>query len=261
MRIRIIHDKHTLYRFLKQEAGLQAYLIGDLDDFFWPKTIWYALEEEGCIKAVALLYCEVSPPTLLCFQNSEREYAIQLLREIKNFLPASFYAHLGEGFIDAFGSSNIIKHYGLNYKMVSQHKINSPGMDNIKRVDKKDLNNINAFYREAYPDNWFDLRMLESNRYLGFYVDGVLAGIAGIHVFSATYRVAALGNVATHPEYRNRGIAKKLIAALCYDLQNDVDTIGLNVRSDNKPAIRLYERLGFQVVGTYEECLLRNIGL
>lgn len=258
MVIETIHNKDILFEFLQKEPGLQIYLIGDLDDFFWPKTQWFALKEGDEIKSLALLYSGNSPPALLCFQKKGSEFALRLLKEIKYLLPPRYYAHLGEGFADALGCQNILKHFGLNYKMVLYEKIPNPGYENIRRLNKYDLSEIRELYSAAYPHNWFDSHMLESGKYLGYFIKDELAGIAGIHVYSSRYRVAALGNIAILPVYRNQHIGYKLTAALCYDLQKNVDIIGLNVWSDNDYAIRLYKKLGFKIEGTYEECLMKN---
>lgn len=258
MQIEILRNKNILFEFLQKEAALQIYLTGDLDDFFWPDTTWYALKEAGEIKSVALLYAGMTPPTLLCFQKKEVEFALSLLHKIRPLLPRKFYAHLGEGFVEVFGRRNIVEHYGLNYKMALKKKVADPADPNIRRLSQKELPEILKLYAEAYPHNWFDSRMLASGKYFGYYLEGVLIGIAGIHVYSTKYKVAALGNIATHDAYRHRRVGLKLTAALCYDLQKHVDIIGLNVRSDNEYAIRLYEKLGFDVEGTYEECFLMN---
>ena len=60
-------------------------------------------------------------------------------------------------------------------------------------------------------------------------------------------------NIATHPGYRRRGLARAATAALCRDLLEEVDTIGLNVHAANEGAIRCYERLGFEVSAEYAE--------
>ncbi|MFW6371675.1 MAG: GNAT family N-acetyltransferase [Bacteroidota bacterium] len=258
MNIELVHNKEVLYEFLQKEAGLQIYLTGDLDDFFWPKTCWYALREKGKIRSVALLYAGMIPPTLLCFQKRDSHYAIRLLLELKPLLPARFYAHLGEGYADVFKRENIAEHYGLNYKMVLHKRIQFSGDNSIKMLGIDDLPGLLKLYSEAYPANWFDSRMLESGKYFGYIVNDELAGVAGIHVYSAKYKVAALGNITTHPEFRKQGIGYKLTAALCADLQQNVDVIGLNVRSDNEYAICLYKKLGFEVEGIYEECLIKN---
>ena len=54
-------------------------------------------------------------------------------------------------------------------------------------------------------------------------------------------------NVAVHPEYLRRGIAQKLIRA---ELVRSPGAHFLEVRESNDPARRLYERLGFEQVGT-----------
>ena len=53
-------------------------------------------------------------------------------------------------------------------------------------------------------------------------------------------------NVAVLPEYRRRGIAQRLIFA---EFENEMDFITLEVRKSNTPAIRLYEKAGFENVG------------
>ncbi len=258
MNVELVHNKKVLFEFLQKEAGLQIYLTGDLDDFFWPKTSWYALKENDEIKSVALLYSGMMPPTLLCFQRKDPESAMLLLKEIKPLLPCRFYAHLGNGFADVFGSENIVEHYGVNYKMVLHKKIHFEIVNDVRRLGINDLPRLLKLYSVAYPNNWFDNRMLESGKYLGYFIEDELIAVAGIHVYSAKYKVAALGNITTHPAFRQQGIGIKITAALCADLQQSVDVIGLNVRSDNACAIRLYENLGFEIEGKYMECLVGN---
>ena len=38
-----LRDKHVIERFFRNQADLHVYSLGDLDDFFWPYTTWYAL--------------------------------------------------------------------------------------------------------------------------------------------------------------------------------------------------------------------------
>ena len=78
--------------------------------------------------------------------------------------------------------------------------------------------------------------MLATGRYLGIRHDGRLVCVAGVHVHSPTWGVAALGNVATLPELRGQGLARGACAALCLLLLEDgIETIALNVRADNRP--------------------------
>jgi len=258
MNLIMLHDKPTILNFLKENTGMQIYSIGDLDDFFWPKTIWYAFEESDKILSIALLYVGMDTPTLLLFCKEESHYSQKLLQNIKHLLPTKFNVHLSSGLVDIFGKQNIIDYFGLNYKMVLTKKIKAFDDKNIRKLSIDDLAIIQEFYSISYPHNWFDNRMLETNKYYGYFINGKLVGISGIHVFSAEYKVAALGNIATHPDYRGQQIGYKLTSVLCVDLQQCVDFIGLNVSSNNDYAIKCYKKIGFEIIGTYDECLIKN---
>jgi ribosomal protein S18 acetylase RimI-like enzyme len=80
-----------------------------------------------------------------------------------------------------------------------------------------------------------------------------------VHVYSARYRVAALGNITTHPGLRGRGLATAASARLCRELvQAGVDCIGLNVKADNTAALSCYRKLGFERVAEYGEYTLER---
>jgi len=258
MELKVLHDKNIIFNFLKQDSGLQVYLIGDLDIFFWSKTIWYSLIEAHNIKAIALLYVGMNPPTLLLFNNGDKFHSIQLLEKLKTILPNKLNVHLSANLLQVFGKENIIEYYGFNYKMLLKQKVSFSGDKNIRKLIIDDLPLIQEFYKVSYPQNWFDSRMLKTNKYYGYFIDEKLVGISGVHVYSEEYKVAALGNIATHPDFRGQQIGFKLTSALCCDLQKTVDYIGLNVKSDNEYAIKCYKKIGFEVVGEYDECFIKN---
>jgi predicted GNAT family acetyltransferase len=81
-----------------------------------------------------------------------------------------------------------------------------------------------------------------------------LVSVAGVHVYSREYRVAALGNITTRPDSRGQGLATIVTARLCQELLSaGIEHVGLNVRADNRSAVACYERIGFQRVADYGE--------
>jgi ribosomal protein S18 acetylase RimI-like enzyme len=65
-----------------------------------------------------------------------------------------------------------------------------------------------------------------------------------------------IGNVAVHPQWRRRAIGRALMEAALDEIARRGGTwVGLEVREDNPVAVRLYEHLGFEVVGSSLEML------
>lgn len=59
-----------------------------------------------------------------------------------------------------------------------------------------------------------------------------------------------IGNVATQPAYRNRGIGRAVVeACIQYAALRGARYIALQADVNNKPALHLYEKLGFQRLG------------
>ena len=74
--------------------------------------------------------------------------------------------------------------------------------------------------------------------------------IAGYVGSQSVLDEADMMNVAVHPDYRRKGIARQLVTELVAALaKKGVHSLALEVRASNAPAIALYEQLGFQQVG------------
>ena len=254
-----LHNKSKIHDYLSRNTYLHIYGIGDLDDFYWRFTTWYGLQKNGDLKAVILLYTGLDIPVLIVLSD-DIEPLSELLIEIIPYLPERFYAHLSPGMEKMIESEFHLKPHGCYYKMALQHpsrpgKINCP---DVIRLNMDYLDRLLQLYDQSYPGHWFDERMLSSGQYFGMIEDNRLASVAGVHVYSSHYKVAALGNIATHPDYRGRGFGKKVTARLCQSLLETVEIIGLNVKADNDPAIVLYKNLGFAVSNTYYEYMVEK---
>lgn len=266
--------------FRKDNIFLHLYEIGDLDDFFWPHTKWTALKNSvGITQFVALLYSATSLPVMLAM-GTQTAGGIMLLEKMQEqgFLPAVFYSHLGVTLPDALYVKYKSDYHGRYLKMGLMDKTVASTVDvkNVERLLPSNLEQIQLFYVQSYPGNWFDERMLESLQTFGIWgadrcgeqgggttsgtAQKELIAVAGIHVFSKAYKVASLGNIAVHPAHRGKGLARIVTAALLKSLLGEgIEHVGLNVREDNAAAVACYTHLGFEKVGEYEEIMWNAI--
>lgn len=260
MEVICLHAQQEIEQVLRRNTFLHLYALGDLDDFFWRYTTWYALEQQ--VEQVVLLYSEPTLPVLLATAEEPSVSLDVLLRGMLHLLPRRFYAHLTRSAAGAIASAYRMQSYGVHYKMALLDTSPLVTVDTTSAVQLlvSDLPEVEEFYSVSYPGNWFDPRMLETGHYYGIRCNGRLVSIAGVHVYSARYRVATLGNVVTHPAARGQGMATVVCAKLCQELLRTVEHIGLNVRADNASAIACYKRLGFESIATYEEfeCEAKN---
>jgi ribosomal protein S18 acetylase RimI-like enzyme len=170
-------------------------------------------------------------------------------------LPAAVYAHLNPG-VDRFFQQHFhLVPHGRHVKMALVHPEMAAAYQgrSVARLDVDDAPAITALFDAAYPGNFFDPRMLETGMYFGSWEGDQLVSVAGIHVYSEAYDVAAIGNVTTHPNYRGRGLAKQVMASLIEALRQRVGTISLNVQQENQAAIHAYTALGFETISEYDE--------
>jgi ribosomal protein S18 acetylase RimI-like enzyme len=76
--------------------------------------------------------------------------------------------------------------------------------------------------------------------------DGAVAGYAWIELRERTLHVHAL---LLEPEFRGRGIGGRVLSELEDEFRGRIEEIELGVEPGNAPALRLYERAGFERVG------------
>lgn len=258
-----LHHRPAIESFLRQDPDLHLYELGDLDNFFWPYTTWYASREGRRVSALFLLYSGGDLPVVLALARPgpglERLRA--LLEASLSLLPRRFYCHLTPGLDGALAGAYRLEPHGRYLKMA----LNSPScLDAIDIAPAipftpSDAEELRSYYDAAYPGNWFDPRMLETGCYFGIRRDGQIASVAGVHVYSPRTRAAALGNISTAPEYRGQGLGKQVTARLCQELRKTVEHIGLNVYAGNVPALAVYTRLGFTPIAEYDEFMVESL--
>ncbi|MDN5566641.1 MAG: ribosomal protein S18-alanine N-acetyltransferase [Psychrobacter sp.] len=73
--------------------------------------------------------------------------------------------------------------------------------------------------------------------------------IVGYCLYQTVFERAEILRIGTHTKHQRQGIASQLFIELNNELQdNKVESLLLEVRADNVPAIALYERQGFNII-------------
>lgn len=73
--------------------------------------------------------------------------------------------------------------------------------------------------------------------------------VIGYCLYQMLFEQAEILRIGTHPDYQRQGIASQLFATLNSELMNNnVESLLLEVRADNAPAIALYKQQNFAVI-------------
>lgn len=257
MDIQILHERDQIEPLLRRDVELNLYALGDLDDFFWPRTLWYARAGSSGLEHVVLVYAGIELPTVLAMaREADVEAMRETLRSLTAYLPRRFYLHISPGLEPGlFGPYRLLPR-GDHLRMIwrERDRADDVGEEGIEALGPADADELVHLYAESYPGNWFDPRMLETGIYHGRRLDGRLICAAGVHVYSRAFSIAALGNITTAPGHRRKGHARAVTAALLRAL--DAGVIGLNVSAENPGAIRMYESLGLAIALPYREYMV-----
>ncbi|MDO8574177.1 MAG: GNAT family N-acetyltransferase [bacterium] len=108
---------------------------------------------------------------------------------------------------------------------------------------KQEVNRPEEIWKQKLATSWVYAAIVE-NQFVG--IARVLFEL-GEHV----QHVASIVSLFIDPAYRRQGIGKKIIRKIISDLhdQKVIVKIILTVNADQKPAIKLFEKVGFKTIG------------
>lgn len=117
----------------------------------------------------------------------------------------------------------------------------------------EDLDEVVAIERTSFVTPWsraafrYELTQNRVARATVVRADGHLVGYLCLWEIGHEIHIT---NLAVHPQWRRRGIARALLGAMLDDARaRSVELVYLEVRPTNAGAVGLYEGFGFQVIG------------
>ena len=116
-----------------------------------------------------------------------------------------------------------------------------------------DLDQVLDIERVSFPTPWTRAAFcyeIEQNKVARCTTMRARSGVVGYLCFWEIGHEIHVTNLAVHPGWRHRGMARRLLAAaLAEGFARGVTLAFLEVRPSNTRALALYESLGFQVIG------------
>jgi ribosomal protein S18 acetylase RimI-like enzyme len=248
-------DRALLHDFLAQDRLYAAYAICDLEEREFGRTRWGAAYDGDELVAVGMEYTGPTPQPLFVLGRPDGISAV--LRDV--IRPRAAYIAARTTMLPAVEAHYRVDPGPQMVRMWVDRGRFRPYPATVQRLLPVEIGELNRLYQLGFA-SWLPSGAIADGVYYGMRVNGQLVAAAGTHVVSPAARLAVVGNVLTHLDYRGRGFATAVTGAVTAELLRSCDQIVLNVRADNPPAINAYRRLGFIEHARFEERLIHRLG-
>lgn len=212
------------------------------------RTIMYAAFENGKLKGYILIYATLEFPSVIL--ECDSNLATKLIGHApeNHFImhaPLSLLPIIEKRFPDA-------KQYIEDWMIVKKGETSVSRSELVRRLcTKNDASKLALLLssredRSRRPVNKY-LDWISKMPVYGVFVDDRLVSYAGS--FIRLPQIWMIGGVYTHPNSRNQGYATLATSTITEEALKHAETAALFVRSDNYPAIRVYEKIGYKKIG------------
>jgi RimJ/RimL family protein N-acetyltransferase len=236
-------DKERILAFLETDRVYAAYAIGDLEPSLFRQCSWACAEKEKQLRALGLLFRGLNPPAYFVMGDPDG-----VTRILKTFSPPGrIYLTCREEHLPIFTRLRAWERKPDSmWRMVLRRMPVPAEAGGGVRLTGAFAGQLKEFFRFGGGIG-FSPEQIDRGVFFGIFSARRLLAVAGTHLVSPAYGVAAVGNVLTHPDFRNRGYGAQATGAVVSELlRKGIRDIVLNVRQDNLPAVHLYEKIGFE---------------
>jgi GNAT superfamily N-acetyltransferase len=232
-------DPAVLELILNQEWPWAGFAIGDLDPAWMPHCEWWQSGD-----TIVLLFDRLSPRLVCHFGD-----ASGLATILASIQESRIWANVRPQYEAVFRQFYCPERSVRMHRMYLDRPVASGG--EAVQLHPSDRSEIEELLTTG---EWvlFLPECLAFGHYYGVRDRGRLIAVAGTHLASHRYNIAALGTVFTHPDHRGKGLARVCSSHVLASVgRAGIGRIVLNVEDQKASARRVYERLGFQTACTY----------
>jgi len=238
----LLTDKEAIRQRLRADRRWCVYALGDLTPRMFAKCEWFTPDLTLVLKdyGTSILFAHGTGSIREALDHCTFPVHLQVqrdaLEEIKRYATVT--------------NEKQMLRMGLGLEGAEKKTRATESTENtdLKRLTGADVEALKNLYADGEatgesPDFFYD-SMVTDGVFFGVYEGDDLIAVTGTHLVSPDEGAAAIGNVYVRRDRRGRGLSRRTTAAVINALKG-IETIGLNVRADNAPAIRVYESLGF----------------
>ena len=240
-------NKSAFLEYLKPDIIRNVFAFYDLQRE--PQhTIAYAAFENGQVRGYILTYSAADFPSVVL--ECEDDVADKLL---ETTLTSKFILHTAPNLLPAIEKKfPEAKRYFEDWMLVRRNEARFFESELVRRLhtgeDASKLADL-LHSRKDRPQGSLAkyAEWISRMPIYGVFVGNRLVSYAGS--FIQLPQVWLIGGVYTDPEQRNKGYATSATSAITEEALRSAEAAALFARSDNKPAIRTYEKIGYKKIG------------
>lgn len=255
--IRRVEDRRRLQDLLQRSPAFNAYALAFLDAALFPLATFFTAEA-GPATAV-LMHSKGGLGQALHLWGDPRLAGalVRLHPGTRGALLTCQPEHIDE----VLGAYNLWRPQTMLRMTVDRDSFMAPAdRGPVRRLLAADAPELNQLYSLEGEGIMYSGRQVREGIYFGGLHRGRVVAAAGTHIYSRAARVAVVGNVFTHPDFRRRGLSTATTAAVTARLLEDCDLVVLSVDPANRSARHVYETLGYRDSGRIVEAMATRRG-
>jgi len=232
---------------LKQDILRNVFAVYDLQHDF-EHTLMYASLENGKLGGYILIYTALDFPSVILESDVNTAGKLIAYAPKDHFIihcPLELLPPIQERFPNE-------KHYVENWMVARKGEARFFKSENVRKLCNledalKLAKLLSTQEKRPKPSAEKCYAMISKMPTYGMFENNEIVSYASS--FAQLPQIWLIGGVCTHPAYRGKGYATLATSAITEEALKNSESAALFVRSDNYPAVRAYEKIGYRKVG------------